>query len=400
MTLSSSVDVAVVGAGVSGAACAYYLSRAGLKVALVDRGDLAAGCSGGCDGNIMAQDHQPGYDTNLTLQSNRLFQELLPHLDWDIEYTQKGSILVIETPEELEFMLERMKRQRECGLPVRFVDQNELYEQEPLLAPGFLGAIECASDASCMPIQVAVAMARGARNLGAEIHTHEEVKDIKLDEKGRVAGLVTSEGEIRTPRVVNCCGAWAPALGRMVGLEIPITPRRGQLVVVEQAAQVGHRKISEAHYVVAKFHPELTEGTDSDMLKYGVAFVFEPTASGNMLLGSSREFAGYDTHTTYPVIRAIIRRALRFIPSLAQLHAIRTYAGLRPYTPDHLAILSGVEEVPGLYIAAGHEGDGIGLAPLTGLLMTQIIMEQEPLIDISPLRWSRFVEQAKEAVRS
>ncbi|MDI6870990.1 MAG: FAD-dependent oxidoreductase [Bacillota bacterium] len=394
MTPSSSVDVAVVGGGVSGAACAYFLAKAGMKVALVERGDLAAGCSGGCDGNIMAQDHQPGYDTNLTIQSNRIYQQILPELDWDIEYTQKGSILVIETPEELDFMLDRMKQQLACGLPVRFVDQDELYEQEPLLAPGFLGAIECASDASCMPIQVAVALARAARRLGAEIRTYEEVKSIKRDEQGRIAGLVTDRGEIRTPRLVNCCGAWAPFLGKMVGLDIPIIPRRGQLVVVEQTAQVGHRKISEAHYVVAKFHPELTEGTDSETLKYGVAFVFEPTASGNMLLGSSREFAGYDTRTTYPVIRAIIRRAVRFIPALAQLHCIRTYAGLRPYTPDHLPIISAVEEVPGFYIAAGHEGDGIGVAPLTGQLITQIILGQETTVDVTPLRWSRFARGA------
>ena len=394
MNHSSSADVVVIGAGVIGSACAYFLAESGMKVALVERGDIAAGCSGGCDGNIMAQDHQPGYDTNLTMESNKLFQALLPKLDWDIEYSQKGSILVIETPEELEFMLERMKLQLECGLPVRFVDADELYAQEPMLAPGFIGAIECATDAACMPIHVAIALSRGARNMGADIRTHEAVIDIKLDSRGHIASVVTSAGEIKTPQVVNCCGAWAPFIGKMVGLDIPITPRRGQLVVVEQAAQVGSRKISEAHYVVAKFHPELTEGTDSEILKYGVAFVYEPTASGNMLIGSSREFAGYDTRTTYPVISAIIRRAIKFIPALAKLHSIRTYAGLRPLTPDHLAIVSQVDEVPGFYIAAGHEGDGIGLAPLTGQLMKQIMHGEETTVDVTPLRWSRFSKVA------
>jgi len=390
MTRSSSVDATVIGAGVIGAACAYYLAKSGLKVALVEKGDVAAGCSGGCDGNIMAQDHQPGYDTSLTLASNKMFQEVLPELDWDIEYRQKGSILVIETQEELDFMMKRMVEQKKHGLNVRFVDEKELYEQEPLLAPGLLGAIECPTDASCMPIHVAIAFTRAARRLGAEIHTFEEVKGIKLDSKGCVHKVLTDKSEITTKMAINCCGAWAPFIGNMVGLEIPITPRRGQLVVVEQAAQVGSRKISEAHYIVAKFHPELTEGTDSEMLKYGVAFVYEPTVSGNMLLGSSREFAGYDTKTSYSVISAIIKRATRFIPALAHLHAIRTYAGLRPYTPDHLAIVSDVKEVPGFYIAAGHEGDGIGLSPLTGQLITQIIHGQQTTVDVHNLRWSRF----------
>lgn len=387
---SSSVDAAIVGGGVIGASCAYFLARSGMKVALVDRGGIAAGTSGGCDGNIMAQDHQPGYDATLTMVSNRIFQRLKEELDSDFEYSQKGSLLVIETEEERAFMLERMKQQVECGLPVRFVSREELYEQEPLLAPGFLGAVECASDAACMPIHLAVALARGARRLGADIHIYEEVKGISRDRQGRVTGLTTDRREIRTPRIINCCGAWAPCIGKMIGLDIPIRPRRGQLVVVEKTAQVGHRKISEAHYLVAKSHPELTEGADAEMQRYGVAFVFEPTVSGTMLLGSSREFAGYDTRTTLPVIRAIIRRAIRFIPSLADLHCIRTYAGLRPFTPDHLAIISEVEEIPGFYIAAGHEGDGIGLAPLTGELMSQIIHGEPTTVDVTSLRWSRF----------
>ena len=394
-----SVDAAVVGGGVIGTACAYFLARSGMQVALVERGSIASGTSGGCDGNIMAQDHQPGYDTTLTMASNLIFQQLAQELDWDFEYSQKGSILVIETEEERQFMLERRKQQLACGLPVRFVSSEELYAQEPLLAPGLLGAIECASDAACMPIRLAVALARGARRHGAEIHTFEGVKAISRGPQGRIAGLSSDTWEIRTPRIVNCAGAWAPVIGKMVGLDIPIKPRRGQLVVAEQAAPVGHRKISEAHYIVAKFHPELTEGTDAEMLKYGVAFVFEPTGAGTVLLGSSREFAGYDTRTTHPVIRAIIRRAIRYIPSLADLHCIRTYAGLRPYTPDHLAIISAVEEIPGYYIAAGHEGDGIGLAPLTGQLMSQIIHGEPTTIDVSPLRWSRFRDGAggKEA---
>ena len=385
-----SVDVAVVGSGVIGAACAYFLARSGMQVALVERREVASGASGGCDGIIIAQDHQPGYDSSLTIASNRIFRELTKELDWDFEYSQKGTLLVIETEEEREFMLDRMRQQIEGGLPVRFVDSQELYDQEPLLAPGLQGAIECATDAACMPIHLAVALVRGARRLGAEVHTFEEVRQIILDRQGRIAGLTTDKREIRTSRVINCCGAWAPFLGKMVGLDIPIQPRRGQVVVVEQAAQVGHRMISEAHYIMAKFHPELTEGTDSEILKYGVAFVFEPTVSGTMLLGSSREFAAYDTRTTLPVLRAIIRRAIRFIPSLARLHCIRTYAGLRPFTPDHLAIISAVEEVPGCYIAAGHEGNGIGLAPLTGQLMSQIIHGEPTTVDVAPLRWSRF----------
>ncbi len=126
MSPSLSVDAAVVGGGVIGAACAYFLARSGMKVALVERGDVAAGASGGCDGIIIAQDHLPGYDSSLTIASNRIFQRLVKELDWDFEYTQKGTLLVIETEQERKFMLERMQQQIAGGLPVRFVDRQEL----------------------------------------------------------------------------------------------------------------------------------------------------------------------------------------------------------------------------------------------------------------------------------
>jgi len=94
-----------------------------------------------------------------------------------------------------------------------------------------------------------------------------------------------------------------------------------------------------------------------------------------------------------PAIRLIIKRAIHFIPSLEYMHCVRTYAGLKPYTPDHLSIVSQVDEVLGFYITAGAEGDGIGIAPITVLLMRQIVLGQQTTIDVYPLRWSRFAPQ-------
>ncbi|MCK9906080.1 FAD-binding oxidoreductase, partial [Frankia sp. Cpl3] len=125
--------------------------------------------------------------------------------------------------------------------------------------------------------------------------------------------------------------------------------------------------------------------------KYGVALVFEPTESQNFLIGSSRQFVGFDTKVDLDVVRCIARRAVRFYPKIGDFNLIRSYCGLRPWTKDHLPIVSHVERLPGYYIAAGHEGDGISLAAVTGKLVQELLMELEvTIIPTEPLRYDRF----------
>ena len=145
----------------------------------------------------------------------------------------------------------------------------------------------------------------------------------------------------------------------------------------------------EFGYLISKFGGQ--RKVDPLTEKYGVALVFEPTESQNFLIGSSRQFVGYDTSVDMEVVRCIARRALRFFPAIGDFHTIRFYCGLRPWTPDHLPIVSPVEDLPGFYIAAGHEGDGISLAAVTGKLMAEMICGQsETMISTEPLRFDRF----------
>ena len=130
--------------------------------------------------------------------------------------------------------------------------------------------------------------------------------------------------------------------------------------------------------------------------KYGVALVFEPTESQNFLIGSSRQFAGYDTRVNHEVTRYIAKRAVRFYPKMADMTVIRTYAGLRPWTEDHLPIVSEVKEVPGFYVAAGHEGDGISLAAVTGKVVEEMLSGKATCIPTEPLRIGRFKEKKVE----
>jgi glycine/D-amino acid oxidase-like deaminating enzyme len=160
--------------------------------------------------------------------------------------------------------------------------------------------------------------------------------------------------------VVVAAGVWTPALLATAGLTVPVTPRKGQVVVLERSPVVFRRKLSEAGYVAA---------VEADHAALQIAMVVESTPSGTALLGSSRQHVGFDRDVEMSVAGAIARRAARFFPVLRDARALRVYAGLRPLTPDHVPIIGPFAEAPNLCVATGHEGAGIGLAPATGELV-------------------------------
>jgi sarcosine oxidase subunit beta len=237
---------------------------------------------------------------------------------------------------------------------------------------------------------LAYGLVKGAKKLGAKFLTHRAVTGIGLDANGCVERVVTKGGEILAKRVVNAAGVWAAEIGKLVGLDIPIKPRQGQMLVAERTFPVARRKVMEFGYMMAKFDSEgYVRQVTPEMKKYGVALVFEPTEAKNFLVGSSRRFVGMDTSCHIDVLRALAQRAIRFFPVIKDIKIIRSYAGLRPFTPDHLPIISETE-VPGFYVAAGHEGDGIGLSLITGKLISQMICGEQTAVSIEALKFSRF----------
>jgi sarcosine oxidase subunit beta len=393
MKTGKTADVVVIGGGVVGTAIAYFLVRNNMDVTLVDKGAITAGTSGKCEGDVLVSDKAPGFDSRLTKLSQDLFPEIANELDYDISWTQKGSLLAIENEKEMEVAKTFCAQLAAEGLPVRILDQYEVHEDEPYLAPDVVGGMETDCDGSLNPMALAYGLVHGAKKMGARVLTHRAVTDIRLDADGCVERVVTEKEEIVTKRVVNAAGAWAPEIGKRVGLDIPIRPRQGQMLVAERTFPVARRKVMEFGYMMAKFESsDYTRNVTTEMEKYGVALVFEPTGAANFLIGSSRRFVGMDTSCHIGVLRAMAQRAIRFFPVIKDIKIIRSYAGLRPFTPDHLPIISETE-IPGFYVAAGHEGDGIGLSLITGKLISQMICDEPPAIPIEPLKLSRFRDE-------
>jgi sarcosine oxidase subunit beta len=233
-------------------------------------------------------------------------------------------------------------------------------------------------------------LVEASRSTGAMIHPFTEVTRILQDSTGAVCGVKTTRGIMSANQVVLAAGVWTPALATTVDVTVPIKPRKGHILVAEQSPRPARRKVQEFGYLLAKFGSTDGRRVEAEMDRYGIAMVFEPTEHGNFLIGSSREFVGFNRRCNHHVLELMARRALRFFPTIRNIHIIRSYAGLRPHTPDHLPIVSAVPAVPGLYIAAGHEGDGIGLAPITGKLISEMIVGEPTSIATEPLKLHRF----------
>ena len=375
-------DVLIVGGGVIGCSIAYHLALRKAKVTVLEAGELAAGSSGACDGLVFLQSKKPGVHLDLALASRERFLQMQDELPLPIEFSACGGLVVVEGQAQMQAMRNFVRRQASGGLEVSLLDSKQARELEPELSPDIAGATWSALDGEVNPIALTQGLALGARGLGAEILTRTEVNSFVRD-KGSVQAVHTNRGRFEAQVIVLAAGVWTTGLGSMLGMYIPVTPRKGQLVVTQPARPLlGHPMLS-ATYIAAKFDPELAGSGDQ-----GVSM--EQTAHDTLLLGSTREFAGFDRSTTRQGLIDIARRCAAIVPALKELYIIRSFAGLRPYTPDGLPILGPAPGVDNMYIAAGHEGDGIALAPITGELIAQMILEGRTVFPMHEFRADRF----------
>ena len=393
MTTNKTYDVAVIGAGVIGTSCAYHLVKKGLSVALVDRNNVARGTSSHCDAVALIVDKQPGVDAAMGYASIQRFLELQNELDSDFELHQRGCLYACDTEQEMEVAAQYARDMQADGYNVNALSPKELLEHEPFLAKDLIGGLFSDIDLGLNPYKLCFAFVDTVLGKGLDLYTYTNVTGVRLDGEKRVQGVDTDKGFIPCGKVVNACGVWSPEIGRMAGLEIPVEPRKGVILVSAPSFKFCNQKVQEFGYMISKFSNHECK-RDPELEKYEVSFVIEPTDANNVLIGSSRNFAGYDISTEMEIIHVIAKRAIRFYPILKDLNCVRTYAGLRPFLADHLPLITQVDEVPGYYIATGHEGDGISMAPTTGRRISELIAGEEPYLDLTPFSFNRYKRRA------
>lgn len=381
-------NVALVGGGIIGCSIAYYLAREGVNATIFEERELASGASGANQGVIAAQLYDPPL-LDLILESRKLYTEFERYLPIDFEFDKCGSIVCATEERHWAVLEERVKKLQEFGVKVELVEGAHLREMEPWLSKDIIGASMCSEDFLVNPIKLTYALAYAARSLGSKIYTYTHVRKIIVKNK-MVESIVTDRGAIKTRYVVISAGAWTPLIEGLEEFKLPIQPQRGQLFVTETTPPCNFKLILDADYLTTAFNSELTGASRDLRIRRGIASVLNQTKNGNWLIGSSRDFAGFDKRTVMQDLKIIAARAMKFLPHLRYVNVLRTFASLRPYSADELPILGKVPGVEGLFIATGHCGNGVALAPITGKIIADLITEGKTQIKIDEFNISRF----------
>ena len=218
------VDAVVIGGGIEGLANAYCLSRCGLSVILVERGDLVAGTSSRCDGNNYISDSAPGEITQLMkLAVYEMKRVVTTELDYDVDWIQNGMFLLAENEWQMEQARKQMQEKLADGVQVREVDSRELHEAEPNLASDIYGALEFMEGGSLSPILLGFALGEMIKKQGGELWRFTEVIGLGINSDGTIGKVETTNGDIITKNVILAAGVWSPDIGKMVGIDIPVT---------------------------------------------------------------------------------------------------------------------------------------------------------------------------------
>ncbi|MCP4423775.1 MAG: FAD-binding oxidoreductase [Chloroflexi bacterium] len=380
-------DVVVIGGGVIGTAVAYFLARAGIQTCLLERGDIASGTSSAAAVAALLQTKTSAVKLALADKSLTLLDELQETLDPSFEYEHSGSLLVANNADEMAVVRDMAGTLRTLGLDVQLVGGQEAHAIMPLLGDGIVGASFSPRDALLNPLSLVTAYATAARRLGAVICTFTEVTDIEVA-GDKITAVQTNKGRVLTNTVVNAAGVWSPHIANMVGVDLPVTPLKGELLITEPMPPMMQGTLIAAKYLLSKRKLEQTAVADTPQRSVGITLA--QVARGNFVVGSTREQAGFDRRSSFGGIQEQCRQLLQLTPALADVHLLRAYAGLRPISPDGLPIIGRVPQLPGMIVAAGFGGDGLALSAVTGELVLNIMQGKADAAETAALSIGRF----------
>ena len=393
LSMSETADLVVIGGGIIGCSVVQHAAQLlppSTRILLLDRGPIAGGTSGACMGHLMVTP-DTAQDYAFTRTSLDLWGELQQQ-EGGFDHNPTGALYLADEPEDLELLPTLQEQFRSCGSDAQILDGRQLREVEPGLAEDLPGGLYYPGDGVVLPMLACGAMLRVAQRANANVTVRPECSVTGFERDGdRVTGVRTERGTIRCENVVNATGVWAPDLAELCGQpRLPIYPRAGNLAITGHHVSPIRTQLLEVSYLRFAHGAAKVDPTRSDDVG-GHAVNMQPQTNGGCLIGSTRQFRGMDKTLNRALLQRSLLRAQRYAPAVAAAPIVRTWVGLRPYAIDKHPLIGPWPPLRGLWIAAGHEGLGISLAPITGRLLAQQLAGQQPVIDHTPYLPARFV---------
>jgi glycine/D-amino acid oxidase-like deaminating enzyme len=369
--VSASPDVLIVGAGIVGAACALECARAGLRVLVLDRGPVGAGATAAGMGHLVVMDDSEAQFA-LTAYSRGLWHQLSGELPPEVEYDPCGTLWVAADEVELAEVHRKAAYYRQRGVQVEVLDGPAVREAEPNLRAGLAGGLRVPGDAVIYPPCAARFLLDRARDHGATLRTGAEVREFNAR-----GGVALSDGShLHAGLCVNAAGSRSPTLSA----GIPVRPRKGHLVITDRYPGYVHHQIVELGYLKSAHA----------IARDSVAFNIQPRKTGQMLVGSSRQFDAEGTEVEPRMLGRMLRRAAEYLPDVGRLSALRAWTGHRAATPDKVPLIGRSLASDRVWLATGHEGLGITTSLGTGRLLADLILGRTPAIPAEPYAPARF----------
>jgi glycine/D-amino acid oxidase-like deaminating enzyme len=374
---SKTYDVVIIGAGIVGSACGAECARAGLKVAIVEAGIIGGGATAAGMGHLVVMDDSEAQFA-LTRYSQQLWDEIRDELPREVEHDACGTIWIAADDDEMTEALRKAKFYSDRGVPVEILDTHSLAEAEPQLRPGLVGGLRVPGDSVIYPPCAAQFFVDQALSGGAELFLGVAVETITAGSVRLRDGTSISAGLI-----VNSAGSWSPKL--TAGLEVK--KRKGHLVITDRYPNFLRHQLVELGYLKSAH----SIATDS------VAFNIQPRKTGQLLIGSSRQYDVEESYVDISILTRMLDRAVEYLPGLRKLSSLRTWTGFRAATPDKLPLIGPHAEEERLYLATGHEGLGITTSLGTAKLLVDQITGRESAIPVAPYLPSRMAQETVHA---
>ena len=366
-----SYDVVIVGAGIVGAACAASLSASGFRVLLLDSNDIATGATAAGMGHIVLMDDSEA-QLALTGYSRKLWNQFAGELPAEAEYDHCGTIWVAADEEEMAEVQRKQSVYAKHGADAEILDAQSLRELEPHLREGLAGGLLVKDDSVVYQLCATKFLIERSVRYGSKLRTEARVQEIS-------DGVVTLENgeKIAAGVIVNAVGADAPRLTP----QLKIVKRKGHLAITDRYPNFARHQLIELGYLKS------AHGSNSN----SVAFNIQPRNTGQILLGSSRQFGIDGSHIDFEILNRMTRRAFEYMPDLKTLSTVRVWTGFRPATPDNLPYIGKIPGFENIYAACGHEGLGITTSLGTADLLTAAILGKKPSVPIEPYSPTRTI---------